>query len=29
VDYGYKESLVDQPDFVVTSFAEAASIILQ
>jgi len=29
VDYGYTERLVDQPDFVVTSFAEAASIILQ
>lgn len=29
VDYGYAESLPDPPDFVVTSFAEAASIILQ
>jgi D-glycero-D-manno-heptose 1,7-bisphosphate phosphatase len=29
VDYGYTESLPDPPDFVVTSFAEAASIILQ
>jgi D-glycero-D-manno-heptose 1,7-bisphosphate phosphatase len=29
VDYGYTEPLVDQPDFVVTSLAEAASIVLQ
>ena len=29
VDYGYAEALQDQPDFVVTSFADAASIILQ
>ena len=29
VDCGYAEALRDKPDFVVTSFAEAASIILQ
>jgi len=29
VDYGYAESLRDKPDFVVTSLAEAASMILQ
>jgi D-glycero-D-manno-heptose 1,7-bisphosphate phosphatase len=29
VDYGYAEALREEPDFVVTSFAGAASIILQ